>query len=345
MTTLISTTTFAAGWSTAKKPQSFTSVMTPSSIDAAVISTSAWPIATPAGSNNWPIMDIVDGKPAIVGWIVDSRSVYANLTGNLQGAGIFTYGGILDTEQSGSMQGDLVVNTGGLNAFYMAASGKLNASVTEYYDFPGIAAWCQGQFPVGAFFSQVYNAPQLALLPDGNLTFAQLQAFCTANGITTGQFFAGVTGNTALASLPDEAISPMYGTVLPILSGLQILGGMYGSTLPSLPKTMNADFSGTLNVESGTGIYSGANGQGTFGPYKRIPLTLHVTPAQHVQSIDGSIQISGTYSTRTFNPRKPDLDKFKNQISKWKDYFGPGKGFDNNKLNDAVNSWNQNHGK
>lgn len=325
LTTFVSVTAFAKD----SPPQpnihatrSFNSVLTPTAIDPPVVSSAPWPVAAPPGSNSWRILSTVDGKSSVVGWIVDSRSVYGNVSGDLSGLSTFTYGGILDTLQSGSIQGILIINTGGLDSLYLAASGTLATAVKEYYPFTEIAAWCQAAgFPVGMFFAQIYEASQLALLPDGKLTFSDLQAWCGAIGLKTGPFLAGLTGNTALAALPDTTIQTMYGTVIPLISGLQLLGGMYGVNLPSLPKTLSAEFSGTLSVDKGTGVYNDATGQGRFGAYKNKPLTLQVSPAQHVISIAGAIQLSGTYNQKPVhdkNFQNPDRENVRDWIGNWK---------------------------
>lgn len=327
LTTLVSVTSLAKGAPSPPQPprtERFTSVITPTAIDAPVISTAPWPKAAPAGSNSWPILSIVGGKPTVVGWIVDSRSIYGVVTGGLTGVGTFTYGGILDLLQSGSIQGVLVINTGALDSLYMATSGTLAASVIEYYTFLDIVTWCQAAgFPVGMFFAQVYNAPQLALLPDGNMTFEQLQAWCGAIEIPIVQFFYGVYGDLPPPGTdnPDEAtLKAMYeGGLIPPIPGLGILKGIYdGNPLLSLPKTLSAEFSGTLRVDKGTGVYSGASGQGQIGPYNKKPLTLYVSPAQHVDKVVGSVQVSGTYIKKPVHDRNVDKENLRDSIRKWK---------------------------
>ena len=299
------------------RTEQFTTVMTPTAIDPPVVSTPTWPIANPLGSNTWPILDTVGGIPTVVGWIVTNRSVRGGVNGDLTGTGTFTYGGILDLLQAGSMQGILAINTGALDSLYLAASGTIATRVTENYTFPEIAAWCQGAgLPTGAVLSQIYNAPQLSLLPDGDLTFGQLQAWSAAIGLTTGQFLANVTGNPALAGAPDAYIQSIYGTPPLVLSGLQILGSMYRNALPVLPKTINADFSGTLRIDRGTGAYSGASGQGQFSPNNKQPLILHVSPIQHVQSVDGAIKLSGTYIKKHVNDRNVSKDSLRDSSEK-----------------------------
>ncbi len=328
-TTLVSATVLAKGAPTPPTPPRtvrFTATMTPTAIDATVISTASWPQASPPNSNAWPIYDMVNGTPTIVGWIVSNRSVTGGVTGDLEGNGIFTYGGILDTVQSGSMQGVLLVNTGGIDTLYLAASGSLAASIVSFFDFAGIATWCSGAgIPVGMFFAQVYNAPALALLPDGDMSFAQIQAWCAAIGVPVPQFLAGVYQTPSLATLPEAALQAMYGAPappsLPILQGLLILGAMYSDTLPSLPKTLTAEFSGTLRVDAGTGAFSGSSGQGQFGPVDKTPLTLQLSPAQHVEGVEGAIKLSGTYQKKQITPRKLDPDKLRDAIGRWKDRF------------------------
>jgi len=320
---LVPTAALAKGVPILPKPpvaKRFNAVLTPTAIDATIISGAPWPVANPPQSNVWPIIDLIDGKPTIVGWIVDSRGVHGSVSGDLNGAGEFAYGGILDTLQSGSMQGVLGIQTGGVNAIYLAASGDLAAKVIALYQFGEIVAWCAGQgLPVGMFFSVIYNTDYLALLPDGDMSFAELQAWCAAIGVTTGQFLASVGYPPELAGLPDEAIEPMYGPVLPPLPGLAILGGMYGVPLPPLPKTLSAEFKGTLRIDAGTGEFSGVRGIGQFGPYNKTPLILNVSPDQHVQSVTGAIQLSGTYIKKAPEPRKLDKEKLLEVMKQWKD--------------------------
>jgi hypothetical protein len=289
---------------------------------------------------------MVDGKPTVVGWIVDSRSVQGSVSGDLSGASTFTYGGILDNLQSGSMQGTLVIASG-QGVLYLAASGEIATAVIGLYEFGEIVAWCGGVgYPVSAFLSQMYNAAELGLLPDGELSFEQLQAWCTAIGMTTGQFFAGLAGDPSLADYPDEVIGTLYGTALPILSGLQILGGMYGDSLPPLPKTLSAEFSGTLRVDAGTGIYSGVNGQGKFGPYNRQPLILSVSPDQHVESVEGAIALSGTYDlNKPFSPRELNREKLGKLIQQWKDRFGEPGNVDRDGLREMMEQWKDRYGR
>ncbi|GEM_PF-5993090 len=320
---LVPTAALAKGIPVPPKPpvaKRFNAVLTPAAIDATIISAAPWPAANPANANVWPIIDLIDGKPTIVGWIVDSRGVHGSISGDFNGAGEFTYGGILDTLQSGSMQGILAIQTGGLNAMYLAASGDIAASVVALYKFEEIVAWCGAAgLPVGIFFSQIYNAPELALLPDGNMTFAELQAWCAAIGVTTGQFLASVGYPPELAELPDEIIATLYGVTLPPLPGLAVLGGMYGDPLPPLPKTLSAEFKGTLRIDAGTGDFSGVRGIGQFGPYNKTPLILNVTPDQHVASVQGAIQLSGTYIKKAPEPRKLDKEKLLEIMKQWKD--------------------------
>jgi len=331
LTTLVPATALARGWWSPPQPpraQRFNALMTPTEIDPTVIGT-AWPVRDDPKTNVWPIVDLVEGKPTVVGWIVDGRTVYGGVSGNFNGTANFTYGGILDTLQSGSMEGVLAIQTGPLDVIYLAASGTIEANVTEYYTFEEIAVWCQGAgLPVGTFFSLIYSNDALALIPDGNLTIADIQAWCTAVEISLVEFFYSIYGDLDPPGLeqPDEAtLIWMYENVpsFPPVPGLGLLEGMYGDPLPLLPKTLSAEFKGTLRIDAGTGAYNGVSGQGTFGPAERQPLTLHVWPNQHVYDIDGAIKLSGTYTIKP--PRRPfevDRDKLEEWMKNWKDRFG-----------------------
>lgn len=331
LTALAPATALARGWRPPSKSpvQRFTAVMTPNEIDPTVIGT-AWPKRDTPETNVWPIFDLVEGDPTVVGWVVDGRSVYGTVSGDFEGTSTFTYGGILDTLQSGSMEGVLAIQTGQMDVIYLAASGTIVAKVTEYYDFGGIVEWCGGLgLSVGVFFSQIYNNDALALIPGGNLTIADIQAWCTAVGISLVEFFYSIYGDYLPPGLGEATLIAMYGAEdgLPIVSGLELLGGMYGDPMPLLPMTLTAEFKGTLRVDAGTGAYSGVSGQGTFGPSGNIPLTLYVYPNQHVYWIDGAIKLSGTYNTKKPPcPFKVDKDKLHDWMKKWKDRPGDWKG-------------------
>ena len=317
-------TALARGWSFSPRTSvnKFSAVFTPTSIDDTIIGTT-WPVRDSADTSVWPIIDIVDEKPTVVGWIIDGRSVYGDVNGDIDGSASFTYGGILDTLQSGSMQGVLAIETA-KGTMYLAASGSIGTEVTDLYTLEEIVAWWSvagGGLPLGVFFAQMYNTEALALLPDGELSFEGIQAWCGAIGLTVGQFFAGIYGTPP--ELDDATLAGMYGTMLPPLQGLQLFGGMYGDTLTPLPQVLNAEFEGTLRVDAGTGAYGNISGTGKFGPANREPLTLHVSPAQHVDEVEGAIALSGKYKEKRL-PKRPKLDKGKldELIDKWHEHSG-----------------------
>jgi len=325
-------TALARGWGSPPRTSihKFSAVFTPTSIDDTVIGTT-WPVRDSHDTNVWPIIDIVDEKSTVVGWIVDGRSVYGDVNGNIDGEASFTYGGILDTLQSGSMQGVLAIKTS-KGAIYLAASGNIETEVIDLYTFEEIVAWWSvagGGLPLGVFFAEIYNTEALALLPDGELSFEEIQGWCEAIGLTVGQFFAGIYGSEDLAGLDDETLAALYNNGLPPpnglppLTGSQLLGGMYGDTLTLLPQVLNAEFAGTLRVDAGTGAYANIRGTGKFGPANREPLTLHVSPAQHVAEVEGAIALSGMYKEKML-PQRPNLDKDKLRelINKWYERFG-----------------------
>lgn len=255
------------GWKPPSVAKHFSVILTPTSIDDTTIG-SVWPVRNTPSTCVWPIVD----STGITGWIIDGRSIRGGMGGDINGDFIFTYGGVLDVLQSGSMQGivTLKANTSPLDVIYLAADGDLAAQVKEYYTFPEIQGWC------------------------------------TAAGIPIGMFFAAIYGNNDLALLPPE-----------------VLGGMYGSVLPPLPKTLTATFSGTVRIDAGTGAYAGVRGNGQFGPNGKQPLTLHVYPNQHVYQIDGQIKMTGTYMKQ--KPREIgniDRGKLQEAIDKFKEKFG-----------------------
>ena len=315
----------AKGWNPPKPSpvQKFNAVMTPTAIDPTVpaFPPTTWPTRETAETNAWPIIDLIDGKATVVGWIIDGRSVYGSVSGGFTGNGSFTYGGVLDTLQSGSMSGVLTIQTA-QGVLYMGANGTLDANVTAYYSFEELVGlYTPAVLPM--VLAAIYSTPALALLHDGDLAFEEIQAFCAGIGVSVGEFFAGVYGVPDLAALPEEALAAMYGDTLPILQGLVLLGGMYGSdSMPSLPKIMTAEFKGTLEISAGTGVYSGASGKGTFGPNNRTPLTLYVSPDQHVENVEGSIKLTGTYSKKLphfFKLDKENLDELTGEL---RDHFG-----------------------
>ncbi|MFC2122155.1 hypothetical protein ACFLRP_00525 [Bacteroidota bacterium] len=261
-------TTMAKRWSPPERPniERFSVVLTPTSIDNTVIGTT-WPVRDTVDTNVWPIVDLVDGTPTVVGWVVDGRSIYGGVTGNIGGNFSFTYGGVLDTLQSGSIQGIVAIQTA-RGVVYLAARGTSEAEVLAVYSFPEIQGWvaAAGLPSVGVFFAQMYNNPDLAPLPD------------------------------------------------------EVLVTMYGSVLPLLPKTLSAEFSGTVRVDAGTGAFSSVKGTGKYKPAGGNPLTLQVWPSQHVYAIDGAIQMTGSYSKRPLKGVfKFDRDKARDVIKKWRE--------------------------
>ena len=267
-------TALAKKWRPTQRPvvQRFAVIMTPTTIDSPVISSAPWPNPVPPGANAWPIVDMIDVEgvptPAIVGWVVGGRSIYGGVTGDMGGSFTFTYGGILDTLQSGSIQGIVTIQTA-RGIVYLAAQGTSEAEVTGVYTFAEIKAWvlaALGLPVVGPFFAEIYNNPDLALLPD------------------------------------------------------EVLAGYYGSLLPPLPKTLSAEFSGTVRVDAGTGAFGSVSGSGRFKPAGGNPLTLQVWPSQHVYAIDGAIQLTGTYSRRSLEGAfEFDREKLRGLIEKWRE--------------------------
>jgi len=261
-------TALAKKWSPPVRPniEHFSVVLTPTSIDDTVIGTT-WPVRDTADTNVWPIVDLVEGTPTVVGWVVDGRSIYGGVTGNIDGNFSFTYGGILDTLQSGSIQGIVTIQTA-QGIVYLAARGTSETEVLAVYSFPEIQGWvaAAGLPSVGVFFAQIYNNNDLALLPD------------------------------------------------------EVLVAMYGSVLPLLPKTLSAEFSGTVRVDAGTGAFSSIYGTGRFKPAGGNPLTLQVHPSQHVYAIDGAIKLTGSYSKRPLpGVFQFDRDKLRDVIEKWRE--------------------------
>ena len=189
----IPATTLAQDIRTPRPPRHFDLTMTPQSIDQPSISMAPWPQANPAGANSWPIYDLVNGSPTIIGWVVDSRTIYGTVSGDANGQFTFTYGGVLDTIQSGSIHGIVVITTG-QGMVYLLAQGTSETTIKETYTFGEVSAWCpQGGFPsVGAFFAQFY-------------------------------------GDSNLAPIPDEYLAAMYGTVLPLLP--KTLGASFSGTV------------------------------------------------------------------------------------------------------------------
>lgn len=165
---------------TGKSYKSLDLSMNPTSIDQPSISTAPWPQSNPGTANSWPIFDNVNGTPTVVGWVVDHRTIYGTVTGDANGQFTLTYGGILDSLQSGSMHGTVVITTTQGNVYFQA-EGTSEAIIKETYTFEEIASWCQ------------------------------------AAGLTSGMFFAAFYGNGDLGSLPDGQLVLMYGTVLPLL--------------------------------------------------------------------------------------------------------------------------------
>jgi len=315
-------TALAKKWRPPERPkiERFSVVLTPTSIDDTVIGT-AWPVRDAAETNVWPIVDLVEGTPTIVGWVVDGRSIRGGVTGNIGGNFSFTYGGILDTLQSGSIQGIVAIQTA-RGIVYLAARGTSETEVLDVYSFPEIQGWVPAAgFPsVGAFFEQIYNSEELALIPDGNLTLADIQAWCDAVGISLVEFLYGIYGDLLPPGLDGPTLAAMYSSgQIPPLPGLQFLGGMYGDVLPPLPKTLSAEFSGTVRVDAGTGAFSSIYGTGRFKPAGGNPLTLQVWPSQHVHAIDGAIKLTGTYSKRPLpGVFQFDRDKLRDLIEKWR---------------------------
>jgi hypothetical protein len=268
--------------STVPVAKNFSVIMTPVNIDDTVLGT-AWPNRDTAGTNVWPISDNTD----IVGWIIDGRSIRGGLSGDINGGFTFTYGGVLDVLQSGSIQGIVTLKAGGpssLDVIHMAADGDMQAQVKAYYTFAEIQGWCAAAgIPTNVFFSLIYNAP-------------------------------------GLASVPEALLGMAYGASAPLPAPLPPL-----PPLPLLPKTLTADFSGTVRIDAGTGAYGGSRGTGQFRPNGKQLLTLNVYPNQHVYKIDGQIKMTGTYIKQT--PRQIgniDRDKLKDAIDKFRGNSGNG---------------------
>ena len=225
-------------------PSHFAAIMTPTAIDDTVVGTS-WPVRDTPATNVWPIYD----EGALIGWLIDGRAISGDVTDGFEGSFTFTYGGILDTLQSGSIQGMLALETND-GVIYMAASGTLQAEVIEVYSFEELVDLCGAALPT--VFSLIYD-------------------------------------NEDLASVPAT-----------------VLEGWYGVVLPPLPKTLTAELKGKVEIEAGTGAYSGVRGKGEFNTDKKEPLILHVTPAQHVSMIEGSIELEGKYDKKSL----PDKGKW-----------------------------------
>lgn len=194
----------SAGTEEATATKSFNAVLTPSAMDATKIApfpNYPWPKRETADTNVWPIVDVYLPNTPVTGWIVNGRSIYGNTTGDASGPFTFTYGGIVDVMQSGSIQGAVVIQTA-QGTLYVTAVGGSKTKIIDVY-----------------------------------------------------------------------------------------------TTQPTIiPKTLSAEFSGLYAMEAGTGIYSKLKGVGRFYPYAGKPLILHLSPDQHVLSIEGSIKMSGSYS-------------------------------------------------
>lgn len=112
-------------------PTHFAAIMTPTAIDGTVEGTYYWPVRGTAETNVWPIYD----EDVLIGWLIDGRSISGDVTDGFEGSFTFTYGGILDTVQSGSIQGMLAIeHSDEVGVLYMAASGTLEAEVIEIYE-------------------------------------------------------------------------------------------------------------------------------------------------------------------------------------------------------------------
>jgi hypothetical protein len=268
---LVPVTALAADSGRSSIAKKFSVTLTPASIDDTVLG-KVWPNRDEASTNVWPIQD----STGIVGWIIDGRSIRGGLSGDIDGDFSFTYGGVLDVLQSGSIQGVVTLKAGrpaSPDVIHMAADGELEAQVKAYYTFGEIQGWwtvVRPGTPVGYLLSRVYSITDLEGLDDATLQ------------------------------------------------------GMYGVTLPPLPKTLTADFSGTVRIDAGTGAYAGSRGTGQFGSGKQL-LTLSVFPDQHVYKIDGQIKLTGTYIKQT--PRRIgniDREKLKDAIDKIRGNPGNG---------------------
>jgi hypothetical protein len=252
-------------------------ILTTNKIDDSDIG-KVWPVRETSKTDVWPVLDMVSTggapKPTIVGWIVDGRSIYGDLGGDIKGTFTFTYGGVLDVLQAGSIQGIVTIQASSspLDIIYMAARGDLETQVKETFIFNDIRTWCTGKgIPVGMFFAQIYNTPELAVLG-------------------------------------DVTVKAMY----------------EAGQLPPLPKTLTAVFTGMSKIEAGTGAYSGARGSCQFKPRGGKALILHVTPDQHVNRIEGQIEMTGTY-----------LQQLQREIGK----------IDRDNLNIAIDKWLKEQGK
>ncbi|MDD4859379.1 MAG: hypothetical protein PHR56_04165 [Dehalococcoidales bacterium] len=154
---------------TQNAPKRFELTLTPQTIDQPSISAALWPQANPANANSWPIYDMVGGAPTVVGWIVDGRTIYGAVSGDANGQFTFTYGGVLDTIQSGSIHGIVTIGTA-QGVVYLLADGTSEATIKETYQFAEVAAWCQQVgITAGIFFAQFYGVPELAAVPDAQL--------------------------------------------------------------------------------------------------------------------------------------------------------------------------------
>jgi len=162
--TLAPTTTLA------KRKNHFTAVLTPTAISATVLGTD-WPVRSTAETNVWPIVEPVEEAPTIIGWIVDSRSFYGDVSGDIDGEFTLAYGGIFDTLQSGSMHGIAAIQTNGGDVIYFTVHGVVESEIIDFYPFAEIKAWCeQPETPsLGVFFAQIYNVDELEELSDEEL--------------------------------------------------------------------------------------------------------------------------------------------------------------------------------
>lgn len=157
-----------------RSPRSFTVTATPQTMDDTVIGT-AWPVRDTSATNVWPVVNMVPvggvSTPTVAGWIVDGRTIYGTLAGDVAGTFTFTYGGVLDTLQSGAIQGVMTMRAGGADTIYMAISGDLAAQIKTVYAFGEIQAWCTavGLPGAGPLFAAIYGVPGLAAAPDAYL--------------------------------------------------------------------------------------------------------------------------------------------------------------------------------
>ena len=334
LTALIPAAASARNWSKTFdriRTTRFSSVLTPTSIDDTVIG-NTWPARDSATTNVWPIIDLIDGEPAVTGWIVDGRTIHGDVTGDLAGRFSFTYGGILDLLQTGSIQGIVAIETA-QGVVYLASDGESETRVTAYYEFDEIAAWCNAAgVGVGQFFAVMYNRAELSLLPDGLLAFSDIQAWCAAIGVPVGAFLADVYGMPELAGLDEATLEGMYGTVLPPFPGLSLLSAMYGDPLPLLPRVLTAEFSGSVRVDAGTGRFTNITGQGSYRP--QGPLTLYVYPDQHVFQLEGNIKFSGYYRSR---PTRHDWTIDRERLGELFESDGA-------RVGDLIEKWRQEHG-